>query len=242
MQVGEDMTNFDNMANAINKRLINIAKRYGIEHPAYKDYAAKLQLDHVKTRMNSEGVIQISRQKPENAYQVARVQQLYEKGKSVKTIRAKERARMKKEGVKASTISDIDKNIKDRMNRQQKIDEMLDVIYKYLTESILPADLYDHYQNFWQHNTSNEEIDMMIDKAAEFDQIADEIKRLHDEVNELDQIDDYALQIDWELQNGRYTVDETKEKIQELKNLIEKEKARLAAMGSGENADTLPAE
>ena len=213
------MSKFDNQANAINKRLIYIAKTYGIHHPAYETYANHIKMEHLPTRRNADGVLQISRTAHPTEYQAERVEQLYKSGKTVTKIR--KAFRKKHKDVKAK---DVDKEIKKAMERQQKINETLEQIYKYIDEGIAPTDLVDKYNHFKDHDTSNEDIDEMIDDASEYAELLPVIKQLTDDVNALDvrgRADEEALRAVWELNTGRLTLEEMQEQIDWLREYLD---------------------
>ncbi len=212
------MSKFDNQANAINKRLINIAKTYGINHPAYETYANHIKMEHLPTRRNADGVLQISRTANPTEYQAERVEQLYKSGKTVTKIR--KAFRKKHKDVKAK---DVDKEIRKAVDRQQKINETLEQIYKYIDEGIAPTDLVDKYNHFKEHDTSNEEIDEMIDELGEFGELLPKVRELTDRINTLDaagMVDEDIIQDLWEISSGRLTLDEVKQNIEHIEDWL----------------------
>lgn len=212
------MSKFDNQANAINKRLLNIAKTYGINHPAYETYANHIKMEHLPTRKTADGVLQIARTKNPSAYQAERVEQLYKQGKSVRKIRKSYRKKHPKTKAK-----DVDKEIRAAMQRQEKINETLEKIYKYIDEGNAPEDLVDKYDNFKAHDTSNEEIDQMIADVEYFDSIQGKLRELAEKLGDLEDtgyFDETAAQYLWEIQSGRLTVEEVKEGISYIENWL----------------------
>lgn len=212
------MSKFDNQANALNKRLINIAKTYGIHHPAYETYANHIKMERLPTRRNADGVLQISRTANPTEYQAERVEQLYKSGKTVTKIRKS--FRKKHKDVKAK---DVDKEIRKAMERQQKINETIEQIYKYIDEGIAPTDLVDKYNHFKEHDTSNEEIDEMIDELSEFGELLPKVWELTDRINTLDaagMVDEDIIQDLWEISSGRLTLDEVKQNIEHIEEWL----------------------
>lgn len=208
---------YDNAANAINKRLISIAKTYGIEHPAYQSYVNKLSMEHIPIRYTDSGVIQIKRGGQPSEYQAARVEQLKKTGSTVAKQRAKQRKRRSKKGLPKVSTSELDKEIKQQAARQQEINNTLDKIYTYITEGILPTDLYDKYNNFKAHDTSNDEIDSMIEDMRHFESdLLPKIKELIDKLNELDYLSDQIMQDMWEAESGRLNMDELESAIDRM--------------------------
>lgn len=200
---------YDNAANAINKRLISIAKTYGISHPAYQSYVNKLSMEHIPIRYNAEGVIQIKRGGQVSEYQAARVKHLKEQGTSVQKERSKQRKRRAKKGQPKVSTAELDKEIKQRAARQQEINNTLDTIYKYITEGILPTDLYDKYQHFKDHDTSNDEIDEMIADIKQFEnELRPKLKEITDKLHELPYLSEGIMQDIWEANSGRLNMDE----------------------------------
>ena len=213
------MSKFDNQANAINKRLINIAKTYGINHPAYETYANHIKMEHLPTRRNADGVLQISRTANPTEYQAERVEQLYKSGKTTRKIR--KAFRKKHKDVKAK---DVDKEIRKAVDRQQKINETLERIYKYIDEGTAPTDLVDKYNHFKEHETSNEEIDAMIEDTDYFTSVQGKISELTNRINTLDaagMVDEDILQDIWELNSGRLSVEEVKEAIEHVEEWLD---------------------
>lgn len=210
------MSKFDNQANAINKRLINLAKTYGINHPAYQNYANKLKLEHIPTRTNSQGVVQVKRTSNPNDYQRARVDKLYKQGDTVTSIRKKYR----KKHPEAKIREAIDKAIKARMERQETVNKTLDMIYKYFDVGLLPVDIVEKYNNLRQHDTSNDEIDELVEDMAEFDALVPHIYEVNDLVQSLDYVDEDIVQDMWEIMSGRLSLEEVKETLQEVEDYL----------------------
>ena len=211
------MSKYDNAANAINKRLVAIAKEYGIKHSAYQNYANKVSMEQIPTYTNKAGVMQVSRaEKGLSAYQKERIISLKKTGATVTKIRKK----YKKKHPEAKTRADIDKGIRAAMTRQEAIDNALDNIYKYYDEGILPADIVDKYNNFKDHDTSNAEIDEMLAQIAEFDALYNDIKATIDEAEALDYLPDDIEQAIWEIGSGRLTLDNVKTELDKIKQYI----------------------
>ena len=211
------MSKYDNAANAINKRLIAIAKEYGITHPAYQNYANKVSMEQIPTYTNKAGVMQVTRaEKGLSAYQKERIINLKKTGATVTKIRKK----YQKKHPEAKTRAEIDKGIKAAMRRQEEIDKALDNIYKYYEEGILPSDIVDKYNNFKDHDTSNSEIDEMLEQIADFDALYDEIKAAIDEAEALDYLPDDIEQAIWEIGSGRLTLDNVKAELEKIKQYI----------------------
>lgn len=211
------MSKYDNDANAINKRLIQIAKKYGITHPAYQNYANKVAMEQIPIWYNEAGVLQIKRsEKGLSAYQKARVENLRKKGATVSSIRSK----YKKSHPDAGRRADIDAAIKAAVSRQDEINNALDTIYKYYDETVLPSDIVDKYENFRDHETSNEEIDAMIAQLKEFEEIWPEIQTLISEAESLDYLPEDIEQDIWEISSGRLTLDNLKAAADRIRDFI----------------------
>lgn len=210
------MSKYDNAANAINKRLVSLAKTYGINHPAYQNYANKVKMEQIPAKYK-DGILQISRsEKGLSPYQKARVEQLKKTGATVSKVRE----RYRKKHPEAKTRADIDKAIKKGMERQAAINKALDNIYKYMDEGILPTDIVDKYNNFREHDTSNEEIDEMLEQIAEFDSMYEDIKKTIDEAQAVEYLPDDIEQAIWEIGSGRLTLDNVKEELERIKNYL----------------------
>lgn len=199
---------YDNAANAINKRLVSLAKTYGIDHPAYQNYANKLQLDQVPTKFNDQGILQVKRGGAGlSEYQKERVLDLKKKGSTVSKVRKK----YQKKHPEAKTRAEADKAIKAAMKRQEEINEALDKIYKYYDDNVLPADILDKYDNMRNHDTSNEEIDDLLKQIQEFDELWPQIQDLIDELETVDYLPEDIEQDIWEVGSGRLTLDGVKD-------------------------------
>ena len=210
------MSKYDNAANAINKRLVSLAKTYGINHPAYQNYANKVKMEQIPVRYK-DGILQLSRsEKGLTPYQKARVEQLKKTGATVSKVRE----RYRKKHPEAKTRADIDKAIKKGMERQEAINKALDNIYKYYEEGILPSDIVDKYNNFKDHDTSNEEIDEMLDQLAKFDEMYDDIQETLREAEELEYLPDDIEQDIWEIGSGRLTLENVEEALDRIKKYI----------------------
>lgn len=209
---------FDNMANAINKRIAKIAEKYGTQSRYYEKYINQLKIDNVQMRQNKNGVWQISRGKGYNKYQAARVKHLYEKGETTVTIRKKY---MKSHPEQKYKPREIDTAIKEQENRQKLIDDTLDTLYKYFTENILPTDIVDMYDNFRRHDTSTDEIDTMISRVSEFDNIHDDIRQLENDIKNIDDVPIDIMQDMWEISNARLSLDELKDTMKRVREWID---------------------
>lgn len=209
---------FDNMANAINKRIAKIAEKYGTQSRYYEKYINQLKIDNVAMRQNKNGVWQISRGKGYNKYQAARVKHLYEKGETTVTIRKKY---MKSHPEQKYKPREIDSAIKKQEKRQKLIDDTLDTLYKYFTENILPTDIVDMYDNFRQHDTSNDEIDTMISRVSEFDRLHGDILQLENDIKNIDYTPIDIMQDMWEITNARLSLDELKNTMKRVREWID---------------------
>lgn len=213
------MSSYDNAANAINKRLISIAKKYGITHPAYQNYANKVAMEQIPIWYNEAGVLQIKRsEKGLTPYQKARVENLKTKGATVSSIRSKYK---KSHPDDKLTRAQIDTAIKKAVSRQDEINNALDTIYKYFDEAVLPSDILDKYNNFKDHETSNEEIDAMLEQVKEFESIWPEIQALISEAQTLDYIPEDIEQDMWEISSGRLTLENVKEAAERIKDYLQ---------------------
>ncbi len=181
----------------------------------YSDYKNTI-MRNFDFRFTKDGVIQIKNTKQSyNKYQDQMINKLG-KMQSYGDIVKYAKGRLKKAGIKKPTKEQIEKDINENEYFRKEIDDTLTAIYKSILENKLPTDIYDMYNHFVDHNTSNNEIQNMINAVNDWENLKNDLIAISDKLNTIDDLDPYIAAKMEKANSGMMTLAQIKQTIEDL--------------------------
>ena len=212
---------------SMNQKIRRVGERFGIDSLPYKQLIADIERDfRGLTHETAKGFIQVSQSKTLklNDYQKQVVNRVAAR-KGVKEIvkAAKERLNNPK-----ASKSDIDKEVKQYTEIQEKFDKALDMIYEHETADDLPTDIKERYQKIYRHGkgagmgVSSDDVSFLENAIVEFDELRNELDDLNSDVKEIIYSEGGDLPVQfaddvYNIESGGYTFEKVKETIEKMR-------------------------
>lgn len=223
---------------SVNQKVRRLVKKYGTDNIEYQRYISDMERNF-SVHFTAEGAIQINKPKlgtteegkilGMSAYQYSILKKL-SKRKGVKALEAAAKERLIKEqktkGIKKPKVSksDVEREVIRQSERQNAIDETLDLIYLEETEGTIPSDLAEIYSKMHRRGkgsgsgVTNADLDKLIDGMKQWTIVKDQIEDLSTELENLGAVSsDLGLEI-WGAMSGKFTLSENMELLKKLQD------------------------
>lgn len=225
---------------SVNQKVRRLAEKYGTDNIEYQRYIADMERNFA-THYTSKGIIQINKPKlgtvdgkisGMSAYQYSILNKL-SKRKGVRALEAAAKERLikglEKQGVKKPKVSksEVEREVIRQSERQNAIDETLDMIYMEESEGTIPSDLADIYNRMHRHGkgsgmgVSNADIDKLIDGMQLWSSVKQQIEDVSTELENLGAVSsDLGIEI-WGAMSGQNTLSENQELLERLQDELD---------------------
>lgn len=213
------MTNSD--IKIINQKIRRLARKYGTTNIEYQKYLIDIDRNFT-THTTKDGIVQINNVATPSEYQQQIIKKL--KGrKGVKQLQetAKKRIKHDKGEDYKPSVSEINKEVLDFSERQNKIDDTLDSIYNEMRDGTLPPDIADIYSKVHRAKGSgwtNADIDYLNTALPEWQRYKSEIQDIAERIKQLQYVDDYILQLIWQANRGQIPLREIPDTLEQLRD------------------------
>ena len=225
---------------SVNQKVRRLAKKYGTDNIEYQRYISDMERNFA-VHYTKEGAIQINKPKlgtvdgkitGMSAYQYSILNKL-SKRKGVKALEAAAKERLikglEKQGIKKPKVSksEVEREVIRQSERQNAIDETLDMIYMEESEGTIPSDLADIYNRMHRHGkgagmgVSNADIDKLIDGMQLWSSVKQQIEDVSTELENLGAVSsDMGIEI-WGAMSSQNTLAENEELLQRLQDELD---------------------
>lgn len=226
---------------SVNQKVRRLAEKYGTDNIEYQRYIADMERNFA-THTTSKGIIQINKPKlgtteegkilGMSSYQYSILNKLT-KRKGVRALEAAAKERLikglEKQGIKKPKVSksEVEREVIRQSERQNAIDETLDMIYMEESEGTIPSDLADIYNRMHRHGkgagmgVSNADIDKLIDGMQLWSSVKQQIEDVSTELENLGAVSsDLGIEI-WGAMSGKNTLSENQELLERLQNELD---------------------
>ena len=222
---------------SVNQKVRRLAEKYGTDNIEYQRYISDMERNFA-THYTSKGIIQINKPKlgtvdgkitGMSAYQYSILNKLT-KRKGVRALEAAAKERLikalEKQGIEKPKVakSEVEREVIRQSERQNAIDETLDMIYMEESEGTIPSDLADIYNRMHRHGkdagmgVSNADIDKLIDGMQLWSSVKQQIEDVSTELENLGAVSsDMGLEI-WGAMSGQNTLAENEELLKRLQD------------------------
>lgn len=210
---------------SMNQKIRRVGERFGIDSLPYKQLIADIERDfRGMTHKTAKGFIQVTQSKTAkiNEYQKQVVNRVAGR-KGVKEIvkAAKERLNNPK-----ASKTDIDKEVKQYTEIQEKFDKTLDMIYDHEIKDDLPTDIKSRYMKIYRHGkgagmgVSSDDVAFLEQAIFEFDDLRNELDEINSDVKEIIYSNGGNLQENFA--NDVYKIESGQMDFESVKQTIEK--------------------
>lgn len=197
----------------INQKIRRLGRKYGTDSLEYKNYLADIDRNF-STHTTKDGIIQINQPKEMSKFQQQMVKKLQGR-KGIRQLETEARQRLKQDKPKGykPTREEIEREVRKFSERQQAIDNTLDLIYIEENEGSLPSDIaiiYNKMRNRGKGGGSgvtNAELDELIEKTERWQSLKERVQELSRQIEQLDYVDSYIEGEVWATMQGQYAVD-----------------------------------
>lgn len=225
---------------SVNQKVRRLAEKYGTDNIEYQRYISDMERNFA-THYTSKGIIQINKPKigeidgkisGMSAYQYSILNKL-SKRKGVRALEAAAKERLikglEKQGIKKPKVSksEVEREVIRQSERQNAIDETLDMIYMEESEGTIPSDLADIYNRMHRHGkgsgmgVSNADIDKLIDGMQLWSSVKQQIEDVSTELENLGAVSsDMGIEI-WGAMSGQNTLAENEELLKRLQDELD---------------------
>lgn len=225
---------------SVNQKVRRLANKYGTDNVEYQRYISDMERNFA-VHYTKEGVIQINKPKlgtvdgkitGMSAYQYSILNKLT-KRKGVRALEAAAKERLikglEKQGIKKPKVSksEVEREVIRQSERQNAIDETLDMIYMEESEGTIPSDLADIYNRMHRHGkgagmgVSNADIDKLIDGMQLWSTVKQQIEDVSTELENLGAVtSDMGIEI-WGAMSGQNTLSENEELLKRLQDELD---------------------
>lgn len=225
---------------SVNQKVRRLAEKYGTDNIEYQRYISDMERNFA-THYTSKGIIQINKPKigeidgkisGMSAYQYSILNKL-SKRKGVRALEAAAKERLikglEKQGIKKPKVSksEVEREVIRQSERQNAIDETLDMIYMEESEGTIPSDLADIYNRMHRHGkgsgmgVSNSDIDKLIDGMQLWSSVKQQIEDVSTELENLGAVSsDMGIEI-WGAMSGQNTLAENEELLKRLQDELD---------------------
>lgn len=216
------MANKPTSIKTINQKIRRLGRKYGTDSLEYKNYLADVDRNFT-THTTKDGIIQINQPKNMSKYQSQILNKL-SKRKGVRQLETEARRRLFKEaeaqgkkvkgkGAYRPTKQEVEQEVRQFSDRQQAVDNALDLIYIEESEGSLPSDISLIYNKMHRRGKgagsgiSNAELDEMIEKINRWQSVKKRVEELSRELEALGYVDSYIEGEVWACMSGQYALD-----------------------------------
>lgn len=226
---------------SVNQKVRRLAEKYGTDNIEYQRYIADMERNFA-THTTSKGIIQINKPKlgtteegkilGMSSYQYSILNKLT-KRKGVRALEAAAKERLikglEKQGIKKPKVSksEVEREVIRQSERQNAIDETLDMIYMEESEGTIPSDLADIYNRMHRHGkgagmgVTNADLDKLIDGMQLWSSVKQQIEDVSTELENLGAVSsDLGIEI-WGAMSGENTLSENQELLERLQNELD---------------------
>lgn len=226
---------------SVNQKVRRLAEKYGTDNIEYQRYIADMERNFA-THYTSKGIIQINKPKlgtteegkllGMSSYQYSILNKLT-KRKGVRALEAAAKERLikglEKQGIEKPKVSksEVEREVIRQSERQNAIDETLDMIYMEESEGTIPSDLADIYNRIHRHGkgagmgVTNADLDKLIDGMQLWSSVKQQIEDVSTELENLGAVSsDMGIEI-WGAMSGKNTLSENQELLERLQNELD---------------------
>lgn len=225
---------------SVNQKVRRLAEKYGTDNIEYQRYISDMERNFA-THYTSKGIIQINKPKlgeidgkisGMSAYQYSILNKLT-KRKGIRALEAAAKERLikglEKQGIENPKVSksEVEREVIRQSERQNAIDETLDMIYMEESEGTIPSDLADIYNRMHRHGkgagmgVSNADIDKLIDGMQLWSSVKQQIEDVSTELENLGAVSsDMGIEI-WGAMSGKNTLAENEELLKRLQDELD---------------------